>query len=209
MVEVQETLQTEAKILEAATAVFRAKGREGARMQEIADMAGINKAMLHYYFRSKDLLFEKVFLETAQLFFSRLNEIIGADMPFFEKIQSLCEAYIDMSIEKPFVPVFIIGEINRGQDAFIKKMFSSTGNKPDFQAFKRQIHAKVEAGEIHPIAPYHLIMNIMGLCVFPSLAKPMLQFNLGMSDEAFNSMLEDRKRMIPEFIITSLKKNNK
>jgi AcrR family transcriptional regulator len=200
-----QSMATEERILEAATKIFREKGREGARMQEIADAAGINKALLHYYFRSKDLLFERVFIESARLFFSRLNEVLQSNMDVFQKITRLCEAYISLSVENPFIPVFVIGEMNRSQDIFISNMFTATQSRPDFSIFRQQLQAAAEAGIIRRVAPHQLIMNILGLCIFPVIAKPMMQFNMGIGEGEFMALMEERKRLVPELIISSLK----
>lgn len=201
----EQSMATEERILKAATTIFREKGREGARMQEIADAAGINKALLHYYFRSKDLLFERVFIESARLFFSRLNEVLQSDVDIFQKITRLCEAYISLSVENPFIPVFVIGEMNRSQDIFISKMFTATQSRPDFSLFRQQLQYAAAAGIIRPVAPQQLIMNILGLCIFPVIAKPMMQFNMGIGEKEFMAMMEERKRLVPELIISSLK----
>jgi AcrR family transcriptional regulator len=201
----EQSIAAEERILEAATKIFREKGREGARMQEIADAAGINKALLHYYFRSKDLLFERVFIESARLFFSRLNEVLQSDVDIFQKITRLCEAYISLSVENPFIPVFVIGEMNRSQDIFISKMFTATQSRPDYSIFKLQLNTAAAEGIIRPVAPHHLIMNILGLCVFPVISKPMMQFNMGIGEKEFIAMMEERKRLVPELIISSLK----
>lgn len=201
----EQTLAAEERILEAATRIFREKGREGARMQEIADAAGINKALLHYYFRSKDQLFERVFQDSARLFFSRLNEILQSDMDLFQKITHLCEAYISLSVENPFIPVFVIGEMNRSLDIFISKVFTATQPRPDFSLFRHQLQKAADEGKIVPVAPHQLIMNILGLCIFPVISKPMMQFNMGIGEKEFLTWMEERKRLVPELIISSLK----
>ena len=95
---------TEQIILEAAKKVFVRKGMAGARMQDIADEAGINKALLHYYFRNKEKLFEMIFMEAAEKFFPRINAIFDSDQPLFEKIESFCEEYISVVMENPYLP---------------------------------------------------------------------------------------------------------
>ena len=85
---------TEEKILTAAKQVFLTRGMDGARMQDIADEAGINKALLHYYFRSKDQLFEKIFLEVAHAFLPRVLGILESESTLFEKIERFCNEYI-------------------------------------------------------------------------------------------------------------------
>ena len=99
---------TEEQILEAAISIFQTKGMDGARMQEIADKAGINKAMLHYYYRSKKLLFEAVFKNAFSLLAPQLNNILNDDSSIEEKIKSFTSNYITFIIKHPYLPNFII-----------------------------------------------------------------------------------------------------
>ena len=111
---------TEDKILEAAKNVFVAKGMEGARMQEIADEAGINKALLHYYFRSKEKLFEAIFSKIIQFAFPEITRIAQSNEPFISKIEQVVDAYIDLLIKHPFIPGFIMKELNRDPSGLFK-----------------------------------------------------------------------------------------
>src|SRR3954468_10948841 len=117
MDKVKKDLTTEEKILEAARKIFLAKGLDGARMQDIADEAGINKAMLHYYFRSKEKLFEKIFTEVAGHFLPRIATILASENSVLEKIDTFCAEYINQVMQTPYVPIFILNEINRQPEA--------------------------------------------------------------------------------------------
>ncbi len=112
---------TEEKILVASKKIFLTKGLDGARMQDIADEAGINKAMLHYYFRSKDKLFEHIFTEVAGHFLPKIIAILASEKTVFEKIETFCNEYINQVIQTPYVPIFILNEINKQPEAFLKK----------------------------------------------------------------------------------------
>ncbi|WP_207533696.1 TetR/AcrR family transcriptional regulator [Desertivirga arenae] len=194
---------TEQKILEAAKKVFVAKGMAGARMQDIADEAGINKALLHYYFRSKEKLFEVIFTETVGRFIPRVNEIFSSDMIWSEKIETFASEYIDKVLENPFLPLFVMNEMHKQPEEFLKKMWG--GEKPQIETFLRQVKKAVEDKEIRPIHPAHLIMNVMSLCIFPFIGKPMLQMIASINDQQFFQLMEERKVMVPQFIIQSLK----
>ncbi|MCB0436733.1 MAG: TetR/AcrR family transcriptional regulator, partial [Mangrovimonas sp.] len=116
----KETDQTiEAKILNAAESVFQRKGMDGARMQEIANEAGINKALLHYYFRSKQLLFEAVFKKAFSLLAPQLNKILNDDSSVEDKIKNFSFNYISFISEHPYLPNFIISELNRNPNFFL------------------------------------------------------------------------------------------
>src|ERR1044071_6846198 len=101
---------TEERILEAAKTAFMKYGLYGARMQDIADAAGINKALLHYYFRSKEKLFETIFIEVVKDFLPRINELFESNKTVTEKIEMFCAAYIDQIRKTPYLPVFILNE---------------------------------------------------------------------------------------------------
>ncbi|MFN8251681.1 MAG: TetR/AcrR family transcriptional regulator [Ferruginibacter sp.] len=201
----QQEAGTEAKVLQAARKVFLAKGMEGARMQDIADEAGINKAMLHYYFRDKDKLFETVFIEEAQKFFPKINIIFQADIPLFEKIEKFVAEYIDEMIANPFLPWFVMNEINRNPEQFISKVWGKT-SLPKPLALLEQIQGDVKKGKIKKVHPLHLLMNILSMTVFPFVAKPMMTKVLQMNDAAFMQAMQERKKEIPKFIIESIKK---
>ena len=194
---------TEERILDAAKKVFISKGMSGARMQDIANEAGINKALLHYYFRSKDKLFEVIFLETVARFIPRVNEIMNSDLSWSEKIKSFAVEYIEKVIANPFLPLFIMNEMHKQPDEFLKKMWG--GDKPRLEKFVLQLQGAIEAKEIRPIDPAQLIMNLMSLCVFPFIGKPLLQMAAGINDKQFFALMEERKRHVPEFIIQALK----
>ena len=112
---------TEARILSAGKKILLKKGMDGARMQDIADEAGINKALLHYYFRSKEKLFETIFMEVAAEFLPRIGKILAAEVSVFEKIEMFCSEYINQIIQTPYVPIFVLNEINRQPKAFFTK----------------------------------------------------------------------------------------
>lgn len=205
MVKNKKDQTTEQAILEAAKKVFVSKGMAGARMQDIADEAGINKALLHYYFRNKEKLFEVIFMEAAEKLFPRINRIFDSDQPLFEKIESFCEEYIAVVMENPYLPLFVINEINQDPEYFLKKVWSGR-SKPNPAKFLEQIEREVKKGNIKRINPLHLLMNLISMTIFPFVAKPMFQKNLGMSESQFRMIMEQRKREIPKFIIDAIKK---
>jgi TetR/AcrR family transcriptional regulator len=205
LVNIENDHSTEQKILAAAKKVFVLKGMAGARMQDIADEAGINKALLHYYFRNKEKLFEMIFQEAAQRLFPILNRIFSADMPLFEKIEHFCGEYINVVSENPYLPLFVINEINQDPDRFLNKLVGGKG-KPDPRPFIAQVEEEINKGCIHPIHPFHLLMNMISMTIFPFVARPMFQRTIGISDTVYKQLMEERKKEIPRFIIASLKK---
>src|ERR1017187_9752498 len=149
---------TEEKILAAAKKVFVVKGMAGARMQDIADTAGINKALLHYYFRNKEKLFEVIFKEAAIRLFPKINAILNSDLPLFDKIRRFAHDYIEIVIENPYLPLFVLNEINKQPLAFSKKMFGN--NRPAVHKMAEQIEKEIKKGLIKPISHVQLIINM-------------------------------------------------
>ena len=196
---------TEEVILNAARKVFVKKGMYGARMQDIADEAGINKALLHYYFENKDKLFEKVFMEAASHLFPKVNEVFNSDASVFEKIEKFCDEYIDVVMENPYLPLFVINEVNQNPLFFMKKMWGAK-SKPDPSKFLAQIEEEVKRGIIKPISPLQLMMNLLSMTIFPFVAKPVFQMNFGLDEFQFQHAMEQRRKEIPKFIIDSIRK---
>jgi TetR/AcrR family transcriptional regulator len=199
----KDDTSTEQKILNAARKIFVDKGLDGARMQDIAEEAGINKAMLHYYFRSKDKLFETIFNELAGEFLPKIFAIMRADIPLFEKIEKFCEAYIQQEIKTPYVPMFIIKEVNRDPNALIKRILST--QQPPLGDVIAQIKSEIAKGTIRHIEPVELLLNTLSLCIFPFLVRPMVQTITGMDVPTFNAVMERRATTVSKMIIDSIK----
>ena len=205
MVKVKKDSTTEGKLLAAAKKVFTTKGLAGARMQDIADEAGVNKAMLHYYFRDKDKLFEVIFLQEAEKFFPKINTIFESDLPLFEKIEQFVNEYIDEMVENPYLPWFILNELNRDADQFLSKIWDIK-HRPNPAKLLQQIEKEVKKGTIKKVNPMHLLMNLLSMTIFPFIARPMIIRNFQLETIQFEQMIEQRRKEIPKFIIDSIKK---
>ena len=195
---------TEKKILDAAKVVFLKKGFDGARMQEIADEAKINKALVHYYFRSKDKLFDAIFREAFQQFLPQIAEIMTTQKPLFEILEIFVDSYITMLSNNPHLPSFVMHEINRNPERIVN-IIKSSGIKPEY--LEKAIQKEIKAGIINPIKPIHLIINIIAMCLFPFMARPIIQgFMFNGSSEAYKKFLSERKKEVTSFIINSIRK---
>jgi len=200
----EQDINSEKLILNAAKEVFLEKGFDGARMQEIADKAGINKALLHYYFRSKDKLFDAIFSEAFEQFFPKVAEIMTTDKPFFEKLGFFIDTYIDMLSKNPHLPVFVMHEINRSPEVLIN-IIRGSGVNPEHLA--KVIQKEVKVGRIIPVNPTHLIVNILGMCLFPFMGRPIIQGFLFNNDaKLYQKFLSERKEEIKNFVFNSIKK---
>ncbi|MBL7977632.1 MAG: TetR/AcrR family transcriptional regulator [Bacteroidetes Order II. Incertae sedis bacterium] len=199
----EKDLSTEDRILAAARSIFQQKGLAGARMQEIANEAGINKALLHYYFRSKDKLFERILEEAIGKFLPELFGVWEDEGNILEKIERFVHRYISFVAENPFVPSLILQEltINPEKAGMIRKM----GFKPPKDKMMMEVMIGVQAGLIRPVHPMDLILNIISMCVFPVLARNMIQGIMLIDDLTYQEMIETRKKSVADFVIQSLR----
>lgn len=196
--------ETEEQIFEAARTIFQRSGYAGARMQEIADEAGINKSMLHYYFRSKDKLFLAVFRESAGRFLPVISKVLNSDLALVPKVEKLIETYHNIFRENPYLPRFVIHEMSQNPERF-KAFLSEHGPKPP-TVFIRQVREEVRAGTMRPIKPEEFIINTISLCVFPFIARHMIEVVFGMDDQEYQRFIEVRKNELSKFIFNAVTK---
>lgn len=208
MVKAKKEENTEAQILLAAKNVFRAKGFAGARMQEIADEAKINKAMLHYYFRSKELLFERIFIEAVQGFFGTVVMTLNdPSTDWKEKLRELADKYTDFLKANPDIPVFVVTEINRGEHTFFDRL--PIGEMMQHSLFIKQILEAQKKKQIQPVAPIQIVMMMISGLVFPFMAKPVIRKIGSYSEKQFIGFLDERKTLVPEMVICYLEKTKR
>lgn len=200
---------TEEIIFEAAKDVFIEKGFEGARMQEISEKAGLNKALLHYYYRTKEKLFDAIFERVFGDFIPKMSMMFETDAPLFDKIEFFVENYIDFVYRNPHIPSFILSELNRNPKRLVDIIGNRTGIIKNnlFGKFSEMIKREIEKGTIEPIEPEQLIVNIIGLSIFPFVAKPILMGVIFKGDKKrYEEFLLSRKKEVARFIINSIKK---
>ena len=196
-----ETENTESQILNAAREIFIAKGLDGARMQEIADLAGINKALLHYYFRTKEKLFEAVFTEVAANLFPAIKQVLVAELAIKEKITFFVKVYLTGISENPFIPSFVINTLNSDPDRFLKYLMKSGIN---FSPLQNQIDKEAALGLIRPVKAEHLVVNIVAMCIFPFVARPIVQTMFSMNNDEYQTYLESRQNEIVDFALKAI-----
>lgn len=202
----------EARILEAARSVFIRRGTAGARMQEIAAEAGVNQALLHYYFRSKNALSAAVFEQLASRLFAALLQALAEESTLDEKIDRIVALYHDNLSKNPFLPGYIIAELQHHPER-IETLLARIGGGRDprqvvlplFVRLGEQIEAEVRAGRMRPIGPRQFVVNLVSLCIFPFAARPMLAMMLGLDDDAFPSFIDERRRTLADFYRNALR----
>ncbi|UOE40190.1 TetR family transcriptional regulator [Chryseobacterium suipulveris] len=191
--ETQE-ISTEDKILLAASKVFNEKGFSGTRTRDIADEAGINLALLNYYFRSKEKLFEQVMKVKIVLLFGQIIPIVtNQKTSLDEKIDLATEKYFEILSKNPNLPLFIISEIQ-------KKNSDITTYLP-IEKVVKDAHIIKQIQERKPDAnPFHFLINYLSMTVFPFVARPILNgFNV-MNEVEFKTFVNERRKLIPVWI---------
>jgi TetR/AcrR family transcriptional regulator len=199
---------TEDKILSSAKKIFYQKGLKGARMQEIADDAGVNKAMLHYYFRSKEKLFDKVFEQSVKSVTPMLMNVFLETSDLHVKIGHLVDMLIDLFLEEPYLSNFIVNELSQNPEKLFLNVLDYEGGLIGkiIPLINTQIQAEIENGNVNSeIRPAELIVNIMSLCLLPIMAQTVLQKTLGIDDERMKRFMLKRKQTVTKFVLDAIK----
>jgi AcrR family transcriptional regulator len=188
-----EDVSTEQKIRAAANTVFTKKGYAATRTRDIAEEAGINLALLNYYFRSKEKLFELIMMEKLTRFFGTIVPTLNdSSLSLDQKIVSVSEQYSSMLIEHPDLPLFILGEVRTNPEAFANKL---PIGKALESHFIKQLQER--RPDLHPV---HFLMNLLGLAVFPFILKPLLMTTGALNEKAFNAKIGERITLIPKWM---------
>lgn len=197
--------QTEEKIFEAATDVFVEKGMDGSRMQDIADRAGINKALLHYYYRTKERLFNAVFEKIAGKIFARFAPVLDENISLEDKIRFFYREHLSFLQNNPRLPAFLLNEINRNP-ARIKKLVSNIDIGKLYKTLEKQHKAEFVKYNITEKSLPQLMTTIASISVFPFVAKGILAGIFEKMGIDFDKYIEERKDYAAEFVIKALKK---
>lgn len=193
---------TEAKIKAAARIVFHKNGFAATRTRDIAEKAGINLALLNYYFRSKQKLFDIIMMETMHGFFQSMVSVFNDEQSTLDqKLELIAERYINMLLQHPHIPIFLLNELRNNPSGFIEKVNLNLliMNSIFFKQLLAYLQAK--KSNMHPL---QVMINMMSLVVFPFVASPVLRTISGLDQEHFNRMMMERKALIPIWIKTML-----
>ena len=192
-------ISTEERIKAAARKVFHQKGFAGTRTRDIAEEAGINHAMLNYYFRSKEKLFEMVMMETMAQFFKGVNLMLNDESTSLdEKIDLIVSNYVDLLLKEPELPTFILNEVRPNPQAFVEQ--NPINEALTHSVLTRQYAEAVARGEITEPNLMQAILNVIGLVIFPFIAKPILTSIINIPEEQYKALMLQRKTLIPQWI---------
>ncbi|HXK08993.1 MAG TPA: TetR/AcrR family transcriptional regulator [Vicinamibacteria bacterium] len=203
----QTERDAKARILDAADAVFVRRGTDGARMQEIADEAGVNKALLHYYFRSKADLARAVWLRIASSFVPGIFEMLASDASLDDKIDRFVDAYLTRLSRHHYLITYVVSEAARHPD--LVPAFYSSGRggaaRHMMSKLRRQIGEEIEKGRMAPVAPDQFLITLVSSCAFPFAARPMITAGLGLGAKGFDKFIEKRRKDLPVFLKRALR----
>lgn len=187
---------TEQKIKAAAKVVFHKKGFAAARTRDIAEEAGMNMALLNYYFRSKEKLFQLIMFEAISDFMQNMANVFNDEGTTLEKkLELIAENYINLLTREPELPLFMMSEIRSHGAEILERL--PTANTIMQSVFIKQFKAFAEKGKIIEPNPLHFIMNLLGMVVFPFMGSPILKKVGKLNDPQFNKLMQQRKKLIP------------
>jgi TetR/AcrR family transcriptional regulator len=202
---------TETRILDAAHAVFMRRGTAGARMTEIAREAGVNHALVHYYFRSKQRLADAVFRRAISQFFPVMIGVLASDAPLEDKVRQVAAAQIDMLLKNRYLPGYLLAELNHYPERAEQLLNSMSGTTSAnvrarlFGTLGKQLDDAAANGTVRAIRPQEFVLNLVSMVVYPFAARPLVMAIIGMDDATFTAAMEVRKTEIPAFFLAALR----
>ncbi len=197
-------MSTEEKIKKTALSLFLEKGFERTSIRDIALKAKINIALLNYYFRSKENLFNSIFSGLLEKYTPTLNGILGSSLPIEEKIHLYVGEYIDILLENPKLTYFVLSVLHRNPDKITQmKIFQSLYNTGDFS---KQFMEEVRKGNIKEVDPTQFFINMLSLITFPFTIKQVIMEKNHMNEDTFKQFMHQRKQVITDMLLLTIKK---
>ena len=179
-------------------------------MQEIAAEAGVNQALLHYYFRSKDRLAEAVFREAAGRLIPAVTRLLASEASIELKVERFVHLYIDTVRQTPFLPGYILAEMHQRPER-LRALKETAGVQAAVMAgallerLRVQLDEGANAGMMRRISPQQFVVNLLALTVFPFAARPAMELAFGLDDAEFARFLDERRAELPGFILSALR----
>ncbi len=200
-----QILNMEQTILETATELFLRKGFKATSTTEIAKEAGCNQALVHYYYRTKDRLFEAIFQQKVKYFIGALLDIGKAELPFLEKLEKKVISHFEAIESNPRLPLFFLNELSANPDR-IETIKQAVGNLPQqaVDQLEAELNSEIEKGIIRPISVGDLLMTIVSLNIMAFMGAPMFKVMTGISDKEYQKFLKQRKMENVRLVLKSL-----
>jgi TetR/AcrR family transcriptional regulator len=196
--------ETRERILDAAHTVFLRKGTASSRTQEIAAEAGVNKALVHYYFGTKAALADAIFERALGNLMPRIFGILAdPDRSIEEKVSDIVREQIDFHSTRPYFAGYLLSELH-AQPQRISRLMVRTGRVP-LEVIRRQLQQAAKAGTIRRISAEQFVVNLMGLLIFPFAIRPALGEMLALDATRWRAFVEERRRLLPDFFMAGLR----
>ena len=196
--------ETRERILDAADRVFTRKGTASGRTQEIADEAGVNKALVHYYFGTKAALADAIFARALGTLVPRIFGILADPGRGIEqKVPAIVKEQIDFHSARPYLAGYMIAELHAHPER-VARMMTAHGRVP-LDVLRRQLQEGARAGRLRRISPEQFVANMMGLLLFPFAVRVALCELLDLDSARWQAFLEERRRLLPDFVMAGLR----
>jgi TetR/AcrR family transcriptional regulator len=195
---------TKERILAAAEKVFHANGFKGTRTVQIAEVSGISRTMLHYYFRTKEDLFQAVINKTMANVFSMTTKLVTEKKDFETVIHNVIETLADVLESNPGLPSFIVNIMNESPEI---AMFMAQGQNDELPSLLDKLMTTPKRKKLirKEVRGEDLIMNIYALLSAPYLAKPYVQAKEKRDDASMNKFIKERRRSVKEFVLGGIR----
>ena len=187
---------TEQLIKATAKQIFFAEGKLHATTQDIANAAGVNRAALHYYFRTRDQLVAEVFNEAMRDLSVRLGAVMTAEKPFKTKVEELIEVFMNDMTAYPYQETFLITEINTAGVNLIK-----TIDDVPIASFLTEVEKEMNGGVIEKMDPRQFLMNLFSLLSYPLIMAPLYRQFFNIKQEEFDKLIVQRKQLIYQMLL--------
>lgn len=198
--EIGREMSTEERIKEAATKVFTKKGFYATKTRDIAEEAKINIASLHYYFKSKEKLFEIIMCETMKRYSISMDQVFSTDDSLPSKIKHFVHSHIDFMKVNPYVPMFLMSESQTNPEK-VQELLNDDGM---MEQLEKQLVDLADKGIIRKVNCFQFVMNLVSLTVFPFISKSLMCQKSNITPEEYDRLLEERKDIIPDLLINYL-----
>lgn len=188
--------KTEQHLKDTARHIFLKEGKMMATTQDIADAAGVNRTLLHYYFRSRETLFDLVFQEALTKLRERLHEVLGSELPFREKVENMIHVFYDELTELPYLETFITLQLNQHPDRYEEFFIQLPGGKDRIKSFLKEVQQEMNKGVIPQMKPMNFFISLFSLLAYPYVARPIFMNMFEVSESAYNRLLPERKKLV-------------
>jgi TetR/AcrR family transcriptional regulator len=189
--------QTEKLIKDTAMRIFFVDGNIHAKTQEIADAAGVNRGLIYYYFQNREQLFKEVFREAMMVVETQIKELFFGNLGFRDKLGQFIEFFIANNLKYPYLEVFLITEVNAGQRLPPKERIPLVQL---LENIEKDLKKEIAKGSIPEMSVRQFMMNLLSLCVYPILAKPLLKDLMLMDEKEYQALLKERKQLIMKIL---------